>query len=319
MTSAPFARRVHGGNGVRLAAELGIDPASVLDLSASLCPVAPDPTAVLARHLGAIGHYPDPARPTAVLAEAMGVASEHLLLTNGGAEAIALVAGLLGGSVEEPDFSLYPRGTGPVWRSNPNNPLGTLAVAGALAGVWDEAFWPLATGTWTRGDYRDGSVVVGSLTKLLACPGLRLGYVLCADDAVMCKIRHAQPEWSVNGLALEALFDLLRPVDLPAWSGATAALRAQLAGLLGRFGLSVRVGHGPWVLVEGSPTLRARLLSEGIVVRDCASFGLKDTVRIAVPRPEHVARLERALERRVAAEREPLSVAPDRDLGLAAP
>jgi histidinol-phosphate/aromatic aminotransferase/cobyric acid decarboxylase-like protein len=295
--ASPADRAAHGGNGARLAAELGVDPASVLDLSASLCPVAPDPAPAVLAHLDSLGRYPDPARATAALAETMGVDPAHLLLTNGGAEAIALTGWALGGRVEEPDFSLYPRSGGPLWRSNPNNPLGTLAPPGHQAGVWDEAFWPLATGTWTRGDHRLGSVVVGSLTKLLACPGLRLGYVLSADDDTLARIRGRQPEWSVNGLAAEALVDLLRPVDLGAWSRQTAELRGQLADLLRSCGLSVRAGHGPWVLVDRAGSLRAKLLAERIVVRDCTNFGLADTVRIAVPRPEQFPRLEHALLR----------------------
>ncbi len=300
---SPAGRDAHGGNGARLAAELGIDPASILDLSASLCPVAPDPTDALRTHLDAIGRYPDPSFATAALAEAMSVDPAHLVLTNGGAEAIALTGSVLGGTVEEPDFSLYPRTGGPRWRSNPNNPLGTLAPTDATAGVWDEAFWSIASGTWTRGDHLKGSVVVGSLTKLLACPGLRLGYVLCADDRLVHRIRSLQPEWSVNGLAAAALPDLLRPVDLPAWSRQTVELRDQLTALLRSHGLSVRAGHGPWVLVDRSGSLRAELLAEGVVVRDCASFGLAGTVRIAVPRPEQFVHLERALHRRCEARR----------------
>lgn len=290
-------RAVHGGDGVRLADQLGLDPASVLDLSASLCPVAPDPAPVVAAHLDALGRYPDATRATAYLAEVMGVDTEHLLLTNGGAEAIQLVGAQLGGRVEEPDFSLYPRRGGPTWRSNPNNPLGTLAGEDDRAGVWDEAFWPLATGTWTRGDYLQGAVVVGSLTKLLACPGLRIGYVLCADPAVMRAIRDSQPAWSLNGLAAEALPDLLAPVDLPAWSRATEQMRTDLRDLLAGRGLSVRPnGCGPWVLVDDAGSLRHRLLRLGVVVRDCSSFGMPGTVRIAVPRPSRWHQLQRALD-----------------------
>ena len=302
MTVCPAGRAAHGGDGARLAAELGIDPASVLDLSASLCPAAPDPSGVLRQHLDAIGRYPDTTRATAALADAMGVAAEHLVLTNGGAEAIALTGSILGGTVEEPDFSLYPRSGGPRWRSNPNNPLGTLASLHAKSAVWDEAFWPIASGTWTRGDYLHGSVVVGSLTKLLACPGLRLGYVLCADDDLAGQIRGRQPEWSVNGLAADALPDLLRAVELQAWSRQTAALRRQLADLLGSHGLSVRAGDAPWVLVEDAGALRTELLAHGIVVRDCTSFGMAGTVRIAVPRQDQLARLESALRRLGGAE-----------------
>lgn len=290
-------RSVHGGDGFRLAGELGMDPSSVLDLSASLCPVAPDPGPVVAAHLDALGRYPDTARASACLAEIMGVEPEHLLLTNGGAEAIQLVGAHLGGTVEEPDFSLYPRHGGPRWRSNPNNPLGTLARPAEQAGVWDEAFWPLAAGTWTRGDHLHGAVVVGSLTKLLACPGLRIGYVLCSDPAIMEAIRGAQPAWPLNGLAAEALPDLLAPVDLPAWAEAVARLRAQLCRLLSGRGLNVRSqGCGPWVLVDHAGSLRDDLLQRGVVVRDCSSFGMPGTVRFAVPHPSRWHQLEHALD-----------------------
>ena len=288
---------VHGGDGLRLAAELGIDPASVIDLSASLCPVAPDPRPVVAAHLDALGRYPDTSMATACLAEAMGVETEHLLLTNGGAEAIQLVGAQLGGRVVEPDFSLYPRHGGPLWRSNPNNPLGGLAGPAEEAGVWDEAFYPLATGEWTRGDHLDGAVVVGSLTKLLACPGLRVGYVLCADTDLMSRIRATQPAWPLNGLAAGALPDLLAPVDLPAWSSAADRLRDELRRLLADRGLDVRSGgSGPWVLVDHAGPLRSRLLEHGIVVRDCSSFGMPATVRIAIPHPARWQQLERALD-----------------------
>ena len=102
------------------------------------------------------------------------------------------MASLLGrGWVEEPDFSLYRRAIpvldprGPVFRSNPHNPSGVLAAPDEIAGVWDEAFYQLATGSWTRGDSEapSRSIVVGSLTKLLACPGLRAGYVICPDES----------------------------------------------------------------------------------------------------------------------------------------
>ena len=82
-----------------------------------------------------------------------------VVLTNGGAEAVALVAQLERvGSVVDPEFSLYRRHLqevrpdAPRWRSNPSNPLGLLADADATARVWDEAFYPLATGDWSRGD-----------------------------------------------------------------------------------------------------------------------------------------------------------------------
>ncbi len=283
----------HGGDGARVARALGLDPADVLDLSLSLNPVAPDPTPVLARHLDALGRYPDARAAEASLARAMGVDPARLLLTNGGSEAIALVARARGGSVEEPEFALHPRGGGPRWRSNPRNPTGLLAAPDERADVWDEAFYPLATGRWTRGD--EGSVVVGSLTKLLACPGLRVGYVL-GDPAFVAARRAEQPTWSVNGLVAEALGELLAGVDLAASAAAVADLRERLRGTLSALGFAVRPSQANWLLVDRAG-LRDELLAARIVVRDCASFGLPGTVRIAVPGEAGLARLEAALAR----------------------
>lgn len=279
----------HGGDGARLARALGID---VLDLSQSLNPVAPDPAPVVARHLDALARYPDPAEATCALATTMGVAPGRLVLTNGGAEAIGLVAAELGGgSVVEPEFSLYPRGGGPRWRSNPHSPSGLLAPADATAGVWDEAFYPLATGAWTRGD---DAWIVGSLTKLLACPGLRIGYVLAPDETAATAVRARQPRWSVNGLACAALPDLLAPVDLPSWRDEVAGLRSALVDILAAAGFRAEASDACWVLVE-APGLRERLAPRGVAVRDCSSFGLPHHVRIAVPDPAGLSRLQEAL------------------------
>jgi len=280
----------HGGDGRAVARALGLDPDTVLDLSQSLNPLAPDPVPVVARHLGALRAYPDPADATAVLAGAVGVDPGHLLLTNGGAEAIALVAAELGGRVVEPEFGLHPRRGGALWRSNPHSPSGLLAATDEIADVWDEAFFPLATGKWTRGD---GRAVVGSLTKLLACPGLRLGYVLGEPDLV-ARCRARQPQWAVSGVAAAALPDLLETVDLPGWSAGVARLRRALTDLLTSFGLGVRPSDANWVLVDRGG-LREALAPHAVVVRDCSSFGLPGVTRVAVPSAQGLERLADAL------------------------
>ncbi len=281
----------HGGDGPAIAAALGLDPDRVLDLSLSLNPVAPDPVPVVARHLGGVRNYPDGTAATTALAGAMGEDRSRVLLTNGGSEAIALVAAVMGGWVDEPEFSLHPRGAGPYWRSNPHSPSGLLAKGSDVADVWDEAFYPLATGRWTRGD--PGTVVVGSLTKLFACPGLRIGYVL-AEPEVVEQCRRRQPAWSVSGPAVAALPELLDAADLPAWSTAVGTLRSQLVDELASHGLTARPSDANWVLVE-HPGLRQLLAPHGIVVRDCTSFGLPEVTRMAVPSAEGLARVASTL------------------------
>ena len=299
----------HGGDAEVLAEALGLEPRQILDLSATLNPLAPDVGLLVQGVAEAARRYPEPSRATAALAEAIGVDKRRLLLTNGGAEAIALVAGELGqAEIVEPEFSLWRRhltGARPVpglpgggrVRSNPNNPTGELASDDEIAMVWDEAFYPLSTGRWTRGDSERGAIVVGSLTKLFACPGLRLGYVIAPEPNVTERLAARQPMWSVNALALGVLPQLLESARLEAWASDLGELRRSLASIFQGYGLSVVAAAAPWILVRQGAWLRAALGRRGVLIRDCASFGLVDTVRIAVPGPSGLARLAETLDR----------------------
>lgn len=86
----------HGGDLASAARAFGLPAGSFLDFSASLNPYGPPPGLPegLAACLDAVGRYPDPAAREARqhLAPWLGVAPEHLVLTNGGAEAIYLAA-----------------------------------------------------------------------------------------------------------------------------------------------------------------------------------------------------------------------------------
>lgn len=300
----------HGGDVAAVAAALGCEPSEILDLSASFNPDAPDLAALAKSELDSLSRYPDPTAATEAMAAALGTPADSVLLTNGGAEAIALVAGDLGrAAVSGPaEFSLYARHlaetvdptddpNAPRIRSNPNNPTGRLAAAGDMAAVWDEAFYPLATGVWSRGDVAAGraAVVIGSLTKVFACPGLRVGYVH-ADPAVIARLADRQPRWALNGLAAAVVAELLARADLPAWAAAAARRREALAAAIP----GVEPSDANFVLVrvdEGAAEARARLARRGVLVRDCTSFGLPGHVRVAVPDEVGLARLVAAWER----------------------
>ena len=176
----------HGGDAAAIARSLGVRQSDLLDLSTSLNPFAPDLRPVLHRAVerGVCGAYPDEGPALAALASAIGIAPERLVLTNGGRRrSRSWPHSSVGVGSRSPTSRSIARAIpvldpgGPVFRSNPHNPSGLLAPDDANAGVWDEAFYPLATGKWTRGDAErpSRSIVVGSLTKLLSCPGLRSG------------------------------------------------------------------------------------------------------------------------------------------------
>jgi len=66
-------------------------------------------------------------------------------------------------------------------------------------------------------------------------------------------------------------------------------------GVLVQHGLVPRPSAANFVLVEAAPGLRAALAPHGVVVRDCSTFGLPDSARIAVPDADGLARLDAAL------------------------
>jgi histidinol-phosphate/aromatic aminotransferase/cobyric acid decarboxylase-like protein len=292
----------HGDDARRVAGELGIDPTELLDLAATLNPVAPDLTRAVAAAAASVRWYPDATRATDALAERIGVEPTRLVLTNGGAEAIALVAALHPhGSIDAPEFALYERHLRALdepsrrWASNPNNPTGLLAAEHDQAFVWDEAHHVLATGQWSRGDA--DAIVVGSLTKAFACPGLRVGYAIGRDRDEAAQLRARQPAWPVNAIACEVIPSLLETTDVTTWPGTIGSLRADLADLLRRRGYEPQPSDAPWLLVPRTPTLRSELLRHRVLVRDCTSFGLDGCTRIAVPDADGLERLAGALER----------------------
>jgi len=69
--------------------------------------------------------------------------------------------------------------------------------------------------------------VIGSLTKVFACAGLRLGFVLAPDASLAARLAYRQPQWAVNGVAAAVLPALLGEADLIAWRDGIARLRAR--------------------------------------------------------------------------------------------
>jgi threonine-phosphate decarboxylase len=147
-------------------------------------------------------------------------------------------------------------------------------------------------------------VQLHSLTKSHAIAGLRLGYLL-GEAELMARVVAYQPAWSVSSAAQAAGLAALRdaeflPRTLPQLWAASDALRASLE----RLGLAVWRGALPFLLVQsgvGAAT-RAALLARGCVVRDCASFGLPEWVRVAPRRPEENEQLLHAWSALIAEE-----------------
>lgn len=299
----------HGGDVLAVAQFLGVPAESILDLSASLNPYPPPMAELVATNLGALGRYSSLAQTEATLAEYLEVDAELVVVTNGGSEAIALVAQLWpSGWVEEPEFSLYRRHLrhhdphAPQWRSNPHSPSGRLISNPTIhnpaysASVWDEAYWPMSTGTWTSGLHQRGAIVLGSLTKVWASPGLRLGYIITPTADLAFELREFQPRWSVGALAAAVMRDALAVTDLSTVAQRITQAKANLVAALKERDLAFEAHEAPWVLIHQAPNWRTHLAHQEVLVRDCRSFGLPNTIRVAIPSATNLPRLLSAID-----------------------
>ncbi len=192
-----------------------------------------------------------------------------------------------------------------VFLCNPNNPTGHYLrpeVIGEWAQAWphtlfvvDEAYLAFvseARSTLTLS--LDNILVVRSMTKDYALAGLRLDYVVGHNQALITALSRARPAWNVNGLAHAAGIAAL--ADQRYLQHCLAALAQANEGL--RIGLEAlglaplpSVTHFFLMQVGHGAAFRQALLRQGLLVRDCNSFGLPQYVRIASRRPEENSRL----------------------------
>lgn len=133
-------------------------------------------------------------------------------------------------------------------------------------------------------------IIIRSMTKFYAIPGLRLGYALASPDLIRSMMQK-QVTWSVNGLALlagEACLQAYSSYEENTISLITAE-RKRLAVGLRKYGFTVYPGEANYLLVEGAPPWTAAALQDamgqkGILIRSCAMYpGLNEhAFRIAV-------------------------------------
>lgn len=185
---------------------------------------------------------------------------------------------------------------GVVWLCHPNNPTGSPFPVDALAElsdrfsatlfVVDEAYLTLCASIPSALPMieRENVVVLRSLTKDAALAGLRVGYFVSAEP-VADAVRSVLPPWSVSAVAQAAALAALGDAQhMNEARIAVAASREHLVGGIERLGYRPYSSSANFVLVrvgDGALLTRA-LLQRGFAVRDCASFGLPECIRIGV-------------------------------------
>ena len=309
-------------------------PSDWLDFSANLRPEG-TPAWVMRAMQAALCHaryYPDRAMRAARagLAAYAGVPEACILPTAGGVAAIDLCMALCPGRVrtEAPAFGEYAeraavhRREHTLWDGcyapgdllmigNPNNPTGSArdredilalherAMRSGAALAVDEAFIDFCPEHSVRRDVLKGLTVVGSLTKTLCIPGVRLGYVCAAPEVIARMERQALP-WSLNMLAAEIAAQLPTHMeDIRRDAERNAQRRERLTGILRAHGARVEPSQANFLLADFGRDMSAaaeRLRAQHILVRTCASFGLGNSVlRLAVRTDAENDRLVEAL------------------------
>lgn len=130
-------------------------------------------------------------------------------------------------------------------------------------------------------------VLLRAFTKSYAMPGLRLGYCLSADPALLDGLTRCAQPWSVSGPAQAAGLAALAEPEHPARARQLIAVeRDWLTGALQSLGLKVFPSLVNYILfrAEGVDDLKERLLEHGVLIRSCANYvGLgSDYYRVAV-------------------------------------
>ncbi|MBE6908493.1 MAG: aminotransferase class I/II-fold pyridoxal phosphate-dependent enzyme [Ruminococcaceae bacterium] len=141
-------------------------------------------------------------------------------------------------------------------------------------------------------------IILKAFTKLYGLAGLRLGYVLCGDAALLDAMRYCAPPWSVSGVAQAAGVTVLADVDYVNQVRTLIGVeRPWLNRQLCSLGLSVIPGEANFLLFRGPAGLNDKLRRRGILIRCCADFAGLDEgwYRTAVRTREENERLVSAL------------------------
>ena len=185
---------------------------------------------------------------------------------------------------------------------NPSNPLGAAfsreTVAALLArvesaGGWllaDEAFIEYCLENSARAlvAHHERLMLAGSMTKILGVPGVRLGYLSAAPEALKALAARQNP-WAVGCVASAVVRALPgHAADVRADAARSAIRRADLKRALEGLGAFVYDSEAPFLLTAFDrpvAPLAAALRARGILVRECMDFhGIDDGrhLRLAV-------------------------------------
>jgi len=321
-------KAVHGGRG---ATREEHRKREALDFSSSLNPLPPQLNQDVS--LDSIREYPDDQYTSLkeVIAHHHGRSPEEICVGNGSVEVIRTLCHTVlkhGSVVEIPshtfsEYALSARLAGAEvtektgaqidlsFTCNPDNPSGILSsreiviehltdvkTRGGILCV-DEAFIDLADPIQSVSDIRDPDLfVLCSLTKSFSMAGVRFGYGI-GDPGLIAAMEVMRPPWTINAFAEAMAMQAFEKFpDLELSRRYIADERNRICREAIRLGLTPSEASANYVLLETGKDvagLTIAMMNQGILVRDCTSFGLPTRIRVAVRERKENDRLLEAL------------------------
>lgn len=290
--------------------------------------------------IASIHSYPEPdaASLASLICEKNNISLDNICMTNGATEAIYLIAQAFrdkASTIQIPAFSEYEdacKANGHklqfinslhhikdksdlIWLCNPNNPTGKTLDKQELTDITErfsqkifvidqsyEFFTQKETFGISEAINYNNVILLHSMTKRFAIPGLRLGYIT-ADENILNRIKRYCMPWAVNQLAIEAGKYLLQnnfPLDIQSYLAETKRFSDELNKI---DGLTVWVEDTNFFLCRlaerTAKELKSYLIHEhGILIRDASNFrGLDDQYfRVATQSPEENNNLIKAIK-----------------------
>ena len=185
---------------------------------------------------------------------------------------------------------------------NPNNPTGQYLPRNALEGileraervdalvVLDEAYVDFVQTAFPAHTLALANLIIlRSLTKSFAMPGIRIGYAISAASTIAA-MRAVQVPWSVSAVAQRVGAAVIGP-EGDAFLAGTRRRIEQSKKQIERV-LDVQSDANYYLLPVGDARrMKAMLVQHGMLVRDCTSFGLPAHIRFSVKKDEENERL----------------------------
>ena len=262
--------------------------------------------AYLCTRMAAIRSYPEPSAASLemMIARECGISTDEVLVTSGAVDAIYLIAQTYRHEgtchVIQPTFREYedacsvfgyhesPDGA-LCWLCNPNNPTGDVMATDDVLALAEHHRLLIVDQSYE--DYteapllqpadvvrHDDIILLHSMTKRYAVPGLRLGYVT-ASSVMVSRLREQYRPWAINALSLEAGKWLVEQgktaiPDLPSYLAETQRLRSMLNGIDGIEAQQTETNFFLCTIQQATAAqLKEYLAREhGILIRDASNF-----------------------------------------------